>query len=349
HYHRGNKFFAFASMPKGLHALPEVPYAPDEDYIAESLVLMPENGTQSFFQGIERVEPGHVATVTATGLFVRSYWQPGPETGVVRSHEEYSDRLRELLDQAVRCRLRGAEDKVGAHLSGGFDSGAVSATAARLLAPSGGRVVAFTAVPREGYEDPVPRNRLVDESPYAAATAALYPNIEHVLIRSKDRSPLDGLDRAFFLFDRPCPNLDNAVWGESIYDAARELKLKVVLNGRVGNFGLSYNGMELLPELFRSGRWFRLWREARAVLASGRMRWRGVLARTFGAWCPAAVWVWLNRRRFGFNLDVRSYTAIHPRRFAELDPLARARERDLDFVNRPWKDGFSIRLCALRT
>ena len=55
HYHRGNKFFAFASMPKGLHALPDVPYAPDEERIAEFLVLMPETGTQSFFLGIERV------------------------------------------------------------------------------------------------------------------------------------------------------------------------------------------------------------------------------------------------------------------------------------------------------
>ena len=53
--------------------------------------------------------------------------------------------------------------------------------------------------------------------------------------------------------------------------------------------------MELLPELFRSGRWFRLWLEARALVRQGRMRWRGVLANTFGAWCPAAVWVWLNR------------------------------------------------------
>ena len=205
HYHRGNKFFAFASMPKGLHALPEVPYAPDEDRIAESLVLMPETGTQSFFRGIERVEPGHVVTVTATGFSARRYWQPRRQTVALRGPEEYSDAIRELLDQAVRCRLRGAEDKVGADLSGGFDSGAVAATAARLLAPSGGRVVAFTAVPREGYEDSPPRNRLVDEGPYAAATAALYPNIEHVLIRSEGRSPLDGLDRAFFLFDRPSP------------------------------------------------------------------------------------------------------------------------------------------------
>ena len=49
HYHRGHNFFAFASMPKGLHALPDVPYAADEERIAEFLALMPEAGTKAFF------------------------------------------------------------------------------------------------------------------------------------------------------------------------------------------------------------------------------------------------------------------------------------------------------------
>ena len=348
HYHRGNKFFAFASMPKGLHALPEVPYAPDEDAIAESLVLMPETGARSFFRGIERVEPGHVVAITATGLSAHSYWQPRRQRVVMRGPEEYADALRELLDQAVRCRLRGAEDQVGSDLSGGFDSGAVTATAARILAPSGGRVIAFTAVPREGYADFPSRNRLVDEGPYAAETAALYPNIEHVLIRSKDRSPLDRLDRGFFFFDRPYYSLCNSVWADSINDAARERKLRVVLNGRSGNFSLSYDGKELLPELFRTGRWFQLWVEARALIAKGHFRWRGILAHTFGAWCPAAVWVGLHRMVYGGDWDVLSYTAIHPRRFNELDLRARARKCGLDFDYRPWKDSFSMRLWHLR-
>jgi asparagine synthase (glutamine-hydrolysing) len=131
HYHRGNGFFAFASMPKGLHALPELPYALNEERIAEFLVLMPEAGTQSFFHGIERVEPGHVVTVTPSSLAARRHWQPSRRRIVLRRPEDYSEALRDLLDEAVRCRLRGAKD-VGAHLSGGFDSAAVASTAARL-------------------------------------------------------------------------------------------------------------------------------------------------------------------------------------------------------------------------
>jgi asparagine synthase (glutamine-hydrolysing) len=346
HYHRGKDFFAFASMPKGLHALAEIPCVPDEEKIADFLILMPETGTKSFFYGIEKVEAGHVSAVTANGLTTRLHWQPSRRQIVLPRSEDYSDALRELLDQAVRCRLRGARD-VGAHLSGGLDSSAVAATAARLLAPTNRQVFAFTAVPREGYDGPAPRNRFVDEGPHAAATAALYPNMEHVLIRDSGRSPLDDLDRSFFLFEAPVLNIC-ASWWYSIYDSARERKLKIVLSGDSGNMGLSYAGTELLPELLRTGRWFRLWQEARSLVAPERMRWRGVLANTFGPWCPAALWGWLNRIAHGNTPDVFDWSAINPRRLAELDLPARAKAHDWDLASRPWKDGFAARLWGIR-
>ena len=76
HYHRGQGFFAFASMPKGLHALAEIPYAPDEQMVAEFVTLMPQRGPRSFFKDIARVEPAHVVTVTRDGMSSRRYWQP---------------------------------------------------------------------------------------------------------------------------------------------------------------------------------------------------------------------------------------------------------------------------------
>jgi asparagine synthase (glutamine-hydrolysing) len=348
HYHRGEKFFAFASMPKGLHALADVPRAPDEIRIAEFVALMPETGTQSFFQGIERIESGHIVIVTPTGLAARQHWQPSRRRIALNGPAEYAEALRDQLDRAVHCRLRGVGD-VGAQLSGGFDSAAVAVTAARLLAPTRRRVVAFTAVPRQGYNGPAPRNRIVDEGPHAAATAAQYPNMEHVLIRSHSRSPLDDLDRSFYLFDRPILNICNSVWGISICDAARERKLNILLRGSAGNMGLSYNGLELLAELFCTGKWLTWLREARALVAQGPMRWRGVLAQTLGHWCPAALWVWLNSRfTSGDVFEVGDYTALNLRHLAELDVSRRARDRGLDLVYRPWKDAFAMRLWALR-
>src|SRR6185295_7199554 len=348
HYHSGQGFFAFASMPKGLHALPEVAYELDEEVIAEALLSLPPTGTASYFRGIERVLPGHITTITTSGIASRQFWQPAIPTLRLRKPEDYCDALRAQLDQAVKCRLRGAGD-VGAELSGGLDSSAVAATAARLLGPSGRRVIAFTAVPRRGYDGPVPRNRFMDEGPYAAETAALYPNMEHVLIRNGGKSPLDVLDRNFYLFDAPTIGICNSVWGDKILESARERKLSILLNGLGGNMGLSYDGMELLAELFRTGRWHRLWQEGSALLGKGGMRWRGVLVQTFGPWCPVGIWVWLHRMVSSRALEPTFYSPINPERVAELNLRARASQQDRDLNYRPWKDSRAMRLSAMRS
>jgi asparagine synthase (glutamine-hydrolysing) len=334
-------------MPKGLHALADVPYAPDEERVAEFLALMPEYGSSSFFRGIERVEPGHVVTVTHAGLRVRRYWNWQRRTLTMRSPGEYVEALRHHLDQAVRSRLRGVDGQVAAHLSAGLDSSAVGTTAARLLAPSGGKVVAFTAVPRPGYNLPAPKRRIGDEGPLAAATAAMYTNIEHVLIKSGDRTPLDTLDREIFLLDRPLFNLCNLVWVRAINDEVRARKLGVLLTGGMGNVTISYDGSELLAELIRSGQWIRWARAVAAIVRRRHWRLRGALSATFAPWLPPLLWQLLRRMVDGQSLDIRKYSAVHPSRLAELDLPSRARAHGLDFTYRPWKDGVAVRLWML--
>ena len=345
-YHRGSRFFAFASMAKGLHALPEVPYAPDEEHVAEFVVLLPETGTRTFFLGIERVQPGHLVTVSADGISTRRFWKPGRRSIALGGPDQYAERLRELLDEAVRCRLRGARD-VAATLSGGLDSSGVAATAARLLAPTGGRVIAYTGVPRADYDGPGPAGRVNDEGPYAAATAAMYANMDHVLIHAPRRSPLDDLDRNFFLSERPMLGICNLGWQTRMLADAEKRKLPIILGGGMGNVGFSYDGKPLLPELFRSGRWIRWWRSARALVAREGWSWPHAVAETLGPWVPGPAWTWLLRVRRGDNPDVFSYTAINPGRFAELDLARRAQESGKDFTDRPAKDGFEQRVWCL--
>jgi asparagine synthase (glutamine-hydrolysing) len=349
HYHSGRNFFAFASMPKGLHALAEVPYRPDEQLIAEFLVLMPHQGPRSFFADIARVEPGHVVTVTRDGIASRKYWQPQRPHGARLRRNDYIEGLRHHLDRATQARLRGVNGAVAAHLSAGFDSAAVTATAARLLAPRGGKVVAFTAVPRAGYDGPNLKGRFADEGPLAALTAAMHPNIEHLLIRSGHRSPLDELDRAVYLCDRPILNPCNEVWASAIHQAARERKLNVLFVGAMGNMTVSYDGRELLPELLLAGRFARFWQTSRALLRKGNVRGRrGLLIDTFGAFMPAPLWRWANHRFFGWSCgELSDYSAIRPGRLVKSNLAALARTRGLDFSYRPWTDGFAMRLWVM--
>ena len=232
---------------------------------------MPQRGSRSFFKDINRVETAHVVTATRDGLSSRCHRQPQWLPGRLQS-DNYIEGLRHHLDQATQSRLRGINGVVGAQLSAGFDSGAVTATAAKLLAPNGGKVIAFTAVPRQNYDGPAPRNQFNDEGPLAAATAAKYPNIEHILVRSGPLSPLEDLDRNFFLYDRPMPNLANAAWAQAISQAARKRKINILLTGQFGNMTLSYTGLELLPELLSQGRLIELFREAAKLVEKTNTR-----------------------------------------------------------------------------
>jgi len=142
-------------------------------------------------------------------------------------------------------------------------------------------------------------------------------------------------------------NLCNINWGYGIAEAARERGLGVLLCGDMGNMSLSYNGNELLAELIRRGRILRWWRQANA-LADRSMRWRGVLAQTFGPWLPPTLWNLLNRMNGSAVSEVGSYSAINPQLMAALELPARARAHGLDLSYRPRKDGFSTRLWVLR-
>jgi asparagine synthase (glutamine-hydrolysing) len=346
HYHRAPGFFAFASMPKGLHALPDVAYAPDEVRAAEFLALLPEHGPRSFFEGISRVEAGQLVTIGRGELQARLHWQPRRGTGKTASADDYSEGLRHHLDAAVAARLRGADGRVATHLSAGLDSSAVTTAAARLMADQGGRVVALTAVPREGYAGATRADRIGDESELAGATASLYPNIEHVLVRPNGQQILDDLDRDFFLFERPLVNVCNQRWWKTINDEVRARGISVLLTAVMGNYSISYDGWERFAELAAQGRWLALAREGRAITRNRRRSWKGVLAAAAGPWLPEGLWRAASRFAGGLDYQLSAYTAINPGRGAEIERGAGERDHDLSY--RPRKDGFETRLWCLR-
>jgi asparagine synthase (glutamine-hydrolysing) len=344
-YHAAPGCFAFATMPKGLHALPEVPRAPDLEAIARGMTLLTSNGAETFFQRVRRVEPGAVVSVTPDGVRSRTWWTPSPALLRLKRDADYVEAFRAELDAAVGRCLRGVGRSVAAHLSSGLDSSAVATTAARLLGPAGGRVTAFTAVPRERYDLPQPPGAIGDEGPLAALTAAMHPNVDHVLVRTGGRSALTDLDRHVFLFDQPMPNPCNMAWVNAINDAARARGCQVLLTGELGNLSLSHDGLELLPQLLREGRWAALAGQWRALKRGGFLRYRASAARTFGPYLPPWLWSWASRNLRGQRVDALGYAAIRPDTLAALAAGARALSPGLD--QRPPREGVKTRLWAL--
>lgn len=345
HYHASRGFFACASMPKGLHALEAVPVAPDPTMAAEFLALLPERPGASFFEGIASVPPGHVAFVTAEGIRSRKYWQPNLDPLHLPRPEDYEEALREKLDTAVGSMLRGAGDKVASHLSGGMDSTAVASTAARLLAPVGGRVAAFTSAPRPGYPwDSA--GAFADEESRAAQVASRYENMDHFVLRGPWNSMLDAADRNYFLYDRPVLNLCNMAWSDAINGAAQKQGLRVMLVGRGGNMGLTYSGMQYLATLARKGKVRQLASLASALLAN-QVRMGTIAAQTVGPFLPRPVWRAIKRFR-GKEASLSDYSAVRPEAVARLNLPGRARELGLDLSYRPSRNGIEHRLRVLR-
>lgn len=287
-WRRGTGFIAFSSMPQGIHALSDRPRGINIKTLSRHLAHLPYLGVDSFFQGIARVEPGHVMTISPDGERSRRYWNPERNILQLPRFEDYVEAYRAELDRAVASRLRGADGLVAAHLSGGWDSSAVAATAARLLTKSGGRVLAYTAVPK--IDTGVFGHRFANEGPLAGATAALYGNLEHELVESPDRSPARELSKYHEVFQRPLFNLCNHSWLAEIRLRARGSGAKVLLTGEIGNWSISASPTSLLANLVGEGRWAQWWREARAMHASGGARLRGVAANSFGPWMPKVLW-----------------------------------------------------------
>jgi asparagine synthase (glutamine-hydrolysing) len=305
-WHPGPNHVAFASMPAGLHALAGVAKAADGRSLARYLASLPLEGASSFYEGVRRVEPGHVATVTPDGHESRRYWTLQPPALRLGKFEDYVEAYRAELDAAVRRRLRGVDRVAAAHLSGGWDSSAVAATAARLAPDT--RIIALTAAPRAPQQ--APADRFADESGLAAATAALYPNIEHRIVAHPDRSPLQDFDRNLAAFGRPSFNPCNHVWLSELRDEAREAGAKVLLTGEIGNWTISASPNTLLADYLRRGRLLAWGREAGAMIRGKRARLRGVLASSFGPWIPDSLW--RLTQPFSSAPDPAQVTALHP-------------------------------------
>lgn len=340
YFHRTPQFLAFASMPSGLHALPEIPREFDSGFVAESLALLPWEGSKSWFRDVERVEPANLLRVTRASLSSSCYWSPS-RADRVASPAEYEQGLRAVLDEAVRAQLRGAGDAVGSHLSSGLDSSTVTATAAREFPP--GKVVAFTAVPRSGFDGPVPKGTFADESPLAARTAGLYSNIEHVLVDTSADPLIEPLDREHYFQQQPIVNICNARWSRAINRLAHERGLKVVLTGAAGNMSITYGGLEWISHLLDRGRLIEAARLFGQLVRNGTP-WTTIAAQIAGPLLPLPLWRIALRLR-GRVAGIGEVGAVNSRLLAELE--RKARECRMDLAFRPSRKPNERRMWAL--
>lgn len=122
--------FYFASEIKSIFAAnPNIPRKIHPEVLAEIFTFWAPEPRETIFNEILQLPPGHWAVINEQGEIRRQeYWDIplcSTQTAPRFSEEEYAEQLRALLIDAVQLRLR-ADVPVGAYLSGGIDSSAIT-------------------------------------------------------------------------------------------------------------------------------------------------------------------------------------------------------------------------------
>ncbi len=125
-----NGIFYFGSEIKSIFAAsPSIPREINTEVLRDIFTCWQPVAAETIFKDIAQLEPGHWLRVDQRcDLTSHEYWDipfGSLESMVVRDEREYSEQLRELLIDSVRLRLR-ADVPVGAYLSGGLDSSAIT-------------------------------------------------------------------------------------------------------------------------------------------------------------------------------------------------------------------------------
>lgn len=138
YYWSGGNQLLFASESKAFRAVPNFSSQLDPEGLFEYFTFQNFFTDRTLLKGVRILPAGYYLTVSpeaAPGTQPRltRYWDytfQEPETG--RSEADYQDELDHLIQQAVKRQLVSDVD-IGAYLSGGLDSGTVTAIAAQSL------------------------------------------------------------------------------------------------------------------------------------------------------------------------------------------------------------------------
>ena len=336
-WHKNASFFAFATMPKGLFALPDVPREVNEEKFADFLVLNHADHVTTCYRNVFRVAPAHILKVKADGAIeTRRYWSPADIKPIrLGSNQAYADGLRECLDRAVRRQMRSSHP-VGCYLTGGLDSSSVAAFAARALGEKGKRLAAFTQVPRPGFDGPVPASRYADETPYVEAIREAIGNIDVTYVRNDEYDDFAELERLFLVLEGPVRNPTNLGWMLAIPRLARAQGRRVLLGGLHGNYTISWTGWSQAVDHLLRGKLLTAYRQWRLYYRqSPYSRWVAFRKLLVEPLVPEPIADWADRRRrphrvapwhdhAPINVDFAASTGID----------ARARQAGHDFLYR---------------
>ncbi|MBI4179926.1 asparagine synthase (glutamine-hydrolyzing) [bacterium] len=242
YYMEENNHFYFASEIKALLAVRTrraVSAKALADYFAFQYVLPGE----TLFDGIRQLPPGTWLRAGPRGIETSAYWDVPFDKHPARSPEAHAEQVADLLSSSVRWQLR-SDVPVGAHLSGGVDTGGIVSMAVRHYREVSDHAFhTFTVGFEEGgiYDDRAFTNR--------TATAA---RTEHHAVYPTASDFERSMGRIMWVMDEPAAG--EGVFGQYMVSREARRHVTVVLGGQGADEifgGYARNYIAYLENAFR--------------------------------------------------------------------------------------------------
>lgn len=231
YYHAGADRFVFASEIKALLQDPRVPRQPDRTAVDRFLRWrVHDDGKSTFFDGIERLLPGHWMTVGPGGITrVVRYWSPNVNLDFSSSHPDsfYAEAFAELFEKVIRRHML-SDVPLGVALSGGLDSSGIASSMAALMNAGSdththGKLHTFSAL----YP-----GQTIDESSYIHEVERDVASVPHYAYPAVDEF-WDEIDE--WMWYQEEPTISSAPYAYyCVYRIARG-NVKVLLSGNGGD------------------------------------------------------------------------------------------------------------------
>ena len=226
YYVHVGEIFSFANSLELLRRLPGVSSELDETYLGDFLL---ETGNadpwRTAYRDIRRLPAGNLLRLKDGNAEVRRFRTlPVEEPLRLKRPEDYAEQYRLLLRAAVKDRL--PKKNVTIYLSGGLDSGAVSAMATQLAGESGCRNMLKASTVSW-------KPLLEDCEPEAAELTAQHLGIAHEILQEEQIVPFEQLDEADGR--TPEPTLEPFVVRQRKQWRKLAAHSNVVLNGHGGD------------------------------------------------------------------------------------------------------------------
>lgn len=323
-YFFDGKKFVFSSTPNAIVAVKGVPVIVNQNKLAAMVFKLSKHliWQESWFEQIFLAPAATVISVDKNGMRQRKYWTPEPGKELsFKNDEEFAEAFQEVMFRAVGDRLR-SHYPVTALLSGGLDSSAVTAVAAKVLEKQNKPLQVLSAVL------PDPNDRVLkDEREYIDLFRS-FPNINIHYITAPDRGFFSGLEALQTTIYAP-----NLISRHYLYTAfaekAQELGSRTILDGGGGELSLTFHGNGSYAELFLQLHWFRLWHELKSQhKLGGQAPWPALRSQVLAPILPDLAWKTLRKGETG--LHKTRDNSIQPAFIETLRKRVETRSRELD-------------------